>query len=403
MNTLRFLRKLFILTLNKLCQQRWLLAGLVLLCLFLPFCVGAAAEHTLSEGVSFSGIDLVITAPDGDSVPMLLEEYMGNMRDIRQYCRIEAMEYKAALQALEDGSATAVLVLPEGFVQGILWGKNPDVTVLVSEKQPLEALLTLWIGQSASDLLAAVQAGIYAVLDIYESTSNPSLSWEQVQININLNYSSWTLNRQNLFRTREISATESLPISMHYALSLLAYLCLSAAPLFCGLYQGQWPRSMRRLRSIGRRSMSIWFCSVSACTTILLLLLLPALFLLRREASLLPLLGTACGMALFSALFGALCCLLTTTTAGCGLLSFSFSLISLALAGGILPPVMLPDTLRALSPLSPVKWMQSLAALPMGYPAAPSLFIALAVCALLMAAVSLGLYHHRISRQEVDT
>ena len=137
-------------------------------------------------------------------------------------------------------------------------------------------------------------------------------------------------------------------------------------------------------------------------TTILLPLLLPALFLLHRDGPFLPLIGAAVCMALFSALFGALCCLLTTTSAGCGLLSFSFSLIALALAGGILPPVMLPDTLRALSSLSPVKWLQSLAALPMGYPSEASCFIALAVCALLMAAASLALYHHRISRQEVD-
>ena len=156
--TLRFLRKLFILTLNKLCQQRWLLAELVLLCLFLPHGIGVAAEHTLTEGVSFSGIRLAVTAPEDDPVPQILEEYLSNMRDIRQYCTFEAMEHSAAIDALEAGEVTAVLLLPESFVQGILWGENPDVTVIVSADHPLESLLTLWVGQSASDFLAAFQS-----------------------------------------------------------------------------------------------------------------------------------------------------------------------------------------------------------------------------------------------------
>ena len=48
-----------------------------------------------------------------------------------------------------------VLALPEGFVSGILYGENPDVELIVPAERPLESLLTLWVGQSACDILAA--------------------------------------------------------------------------------------------------------------------------------------------------------------------------------------------------------------------------------------------------------
>lgn len=400
--TLRFLRKLFILTLNKLCQQRWLLAELVLLCLFLPHGIGVAAEHTLTEGVSFSGIRLAVTAPEEDPVPQILEEYLSNMRDIRQYCTFEAMEHSAAIDALEDGEVTAVLVLPESFVQGILWGENPDVTVIVSADHPLESLLTLWVGQSASDFLAAFQSGIYAVLDIYNNTPDTSLTWDQVHLNINLNYSSWTLNRQSIFRTEKLSATETLPIALHYALALLAYLCLSIAPLFSKIYQGDWLLFQRRLRCVGRGSVVGWCSSVLVCILIFLILILPSLFYMGNHVSLRALFAISLLLALFCALWSTLCCLLTISAAGCGLLVFSVSLAALLLSGGILPPVLLPNVFRSLSWLSPVTWFQSLAAMPMGYDVEPRIWFATLLGMACFLALSLWLYHRRISLQEVE-
>ena len=103
MSRLRFFGKFTCLTLGKLCQQRWLLAGLALLCLLLPLGAGQAAGHLLSRGVEFSGVTLAVTAPEGDNVPQLLEQYMGDMEDIAQYCRVLAMEEDQALKALERG------------------------------------------------------------------------------------------------------------------------------------------------------------------------------------------------------------------------------------------------------------------------------------------------------------
>ena len=84
-------------------RRRWLLAGLALLCFLLPLGAGRAAEFLLSQGVDFHGATLAVTAPEGDGAPRLLEGCMGEMEDIKQYCRFLAMEEDAALNALKAG------------------------------------------------------------------------------------------------------------------------------------------------------------------------------------------------------------------------------------------------------------------------------------------------------------
>lgn len=399
MNTIRFWGRSVLYAWKELCQRRWLLAELVLLCLVLPLCVGPAAQQLLSDGISFSAITLAVTAPEGDPIPGLLEQYMGNMRDIRQYCTFLAMDEAEAVAALEDGEVTAILALPENFIQGVMDGSNPDVQLVVPSDRPLESLLTLWVGQGAADILSSFQAGVYAVLDLYEASAPDGLSWNQAMTDINLRYIQWTLNRQNLFALRQVSATQTLPVQLHYQLSMLAYLGLCLAPVFSGLYASRRLTARRRLRCLGRGSLLGYLGDLTACTAVIFLLAAVPMALLAREA-ILSALGAAAVFALFCAVFGSLCCLVTASAAGCGGLAFAIALAALGAAGGILPPVMLPQTLRELGWLSPVSWLRAVAALPAGYPAENRTLIAAAAAALAMAGLSAILYHRRVMYQE---
>ena len=385
------------LTLVRLCRQYRLLAGLALLCFLLPLGAGQAANVLLSQGVDFSGVTLAITAPEGDRVPQLLEQFMGDMEDIAQYCKFAALEEGEAMDALRRGEVTAVLVLPEDFIHGVMWGTNPDLRLVVAGDRPLESLLLLWVGQSAGDILAAFQSGVYAVLDLYEEAPPPGLTRDQVVLDINLRYIALAMDRIGMFQQSEVSATQALPIPLHYALSLTAYFALSAAPLFVPLYTGNWLRFQRRLRAAGRSAAAGCLSGVCAGVPALLLLIFPSL-LLAGDGNPVLLLGTAVLMALFCSLFASLCCLIAENAAGSGLIAFCVSLLSLALAGGIVPPVLLPGPVRRLSWLSPVSWLRRLAAQSMGYPADGSLWACLALSTAGMAALAMTLYRRRVDR-----
>ena len=401
MKALRFYGIYVKLTLGKFCRQRWLLAGLILLCLSVPFAAGRMAGQLLSQGVDFSGVTLAVSAPAGDDTPALLEQYMNGMEDIRQYCSVRAMEEDEALDALEAGTVTAVLILPERFIRGVTRGENPDLRLVVAGDQPLESLLLLWVGQSASDILSAFQSGVYAVLDLYGQSPPPGLARDLVVFDINLEYISLALGRTDQFRQEEISATGVLPVSLHYALALLSYFALAAAPLFIPLYSGGWLGFQRRLRAAGRSCLPGYLSGVTVSALALFLLLAPGLLLAGGGEST-SVLAAAAGMALFCSVFGSLCCLAAGSAAVCGALAFLAALVSLILAGGILPPALLPASLRQLDGLSPVVWLMRLAALSMGYEPA-SVLRTLAVpgaVTLAMAALALALFRRRMDREE---
>ena len=356
-------------------------------------------EAMLSDGISFSDLTLAVCAPEGDSTAQLIEDYAGKLEDVGRYCTFLAMEEAEAVEALQAGEVTAVLVLPEDMIEGILYGTNPDVRLLVPEDRPMESLLTLWVGQSAADLLAAVQSGVYAVLDLYDSSALTTPGRDQVMMEINLEYISWSLNRQELFRTETVSATQVLPVGLHYSLSLLVYCGFTAAPLFTVLYERSNLIFRRRLRAIGKKSFFCWRCDLTACTLLLFLLMaVPACILLKGHVP--YALGVTLAAALFCAAFGILCCQLTADAAACGGLSFLLALLFTALAGGLIPPVLLPETLRNLSWLSPASWLRMLLSLAAGYEADVPMLIAMTAAFLLMSLLGWLLCRRRVMKQE---
>lgn len=399
METARYIQTCVSVTLGKLRRQLWLLAGLALLCAALPLGAGQAAQQLLARGVELEGITLAISSPQGDGTAGQLEQYMGGMEDVAQYCRIVAMEEGEAMRALEAGEVTAVLALPQGFIQGVMEGENPDLELVVAGDRPLEALLLLWVGQSASDILSAFQGGVYAVLDLYRENPPPGLEWDRVVADINLRYITLALDRTGMFRQEAVSATGALPIQTHYGLSLLAYFLLSAAPLFAPAYTGSWLAFQRRLRGAGRSCLGGYAGGVAAGAGVMLVLIVPGLLACGGGRPL-ALAAAAVGMALFASLFSALCCLTASRDAGRGGLAFTVSLLSLFLAGGVIPPALLPEAVRRLLPLSPVTWLRQLAAWPMGYEAAPSTWACLGLSLAGMAALCLPLYRRRAEREE---
>lgn len=399
MNTFRFYCRLVQITLGQLCRKKGLLAVLLVLCFLLPMAIVPAVDDIFSRGISFSGITLGITAPEGDPVPALLEEFLPSMEDVSAYCNVVALEYSEAVTQLEKGSVTAVLVLPENFVDGILYGSNPDVDLLVSADHPLESLLTLWIGQSAADLLAAFQSGIYEVLALYEENPPEGLSYSQVVSQINLRYINWTMNRQDMFRVQQVPITGQLPVGLHYGLSLFCFLILSLTPVFYSIYQPGWIGSYKRFLSVGKSRFLFWIATVTTSWFVLFAIFVPALIFSARDHLLVCLAAATIGSLFCSSLIGVFC-LLSSNLGMCGLISSLFSLLLLVVSGGVLPPVLLPQQLRSLLPASPITWLRDLFSLGFGYGKLEwSNIQLLCIGSAVLLAIGFFLYRQRFQRE----
>ena len=395
MNTLRFWTILFTQNLGKLRRQWLLLAGLTLFCAFLALRAGPTAQALLTRGVDFQGLRIAVTAPDGDDTGRSLSLWLGKLRDVKEYCDFLPMDAAGADAALAQGEVSAVLTLPAGFLDGVLRGENPGVTLTVSAEHPLEALLAYWVGDSAARLLTAAQQGIYAALEAYDAAQPPGLSREDVVFAINLRFINWTLGREQSFRTRAVSPTGALPISLHYGLSLAAGLLLTAAPALAAVFDPAALRAQRRLRCAGRGPGACYSAAAGACAAVLWPMALASLLALGIPW---PAAGGASLLwAVFAALTAALWCLALPEAGPCAMAAFLWALLALTSAGGLIPPVLLPPPLTRLSPLSPVTLLRTAAAEPRNL----RNLAALALWLLGMAAAGTALYSRRMRRQEV--
>lgn len=338
-----------------ICQQFLLLAVLSMLFLALSMAAGPVAERLLTQGVGFTGLRFAVCAPEGDSTGRLVEELTGRMRDIREYASFQAMSREEAEAALAGGDISAVLVLPEDLLGGILDGTNPDVTLVVSREKPLEALLAWWVGRSAADLIGASQLGIYAVLDAV-----PPDRYGPAMTEINLRFINLALDRESFFRAKALRPVDAMDMKDHYSLSLLIFLVMASAPVLRPLFADAGAPFRRRLLSLGCGS-SFQYGS-ALCAAFLLLLpavLIPALAGGRSAVG-------AVMLALFGAAFAGVCALMSVTVAGCGGISLTVSAVLLFLSGGLLPMPLLPEAVQNTAFLSPVSALRGLLYAPSG-------------------------------------
>ena len=87
---------------------------------------------------------------------------------------------------------------------------------------------------------------------------------------------------------------------------------------------------------------------------------------------------------------------LPASAALCGCLSFFLSAASLLASGGIIPPVLLPETVRRLGELSPIAWLRTMASYGLGHDCPPGVIGAWAVSAALLTAIACRLYCRRM-------
>lgn len=384
MTKLRLLNGLTNYAWKRICQQFLLLAVLSMLFLLLSMAAPPVAEGLLTQGVAFSGLSFGVCAPEGDSTARLLEELTGRMQDVSRYAVFREMDRCQAEAALEAGEITGILVLPEDFIGGVLGGRNPDVLLIVSREKPLEALLSYWVGQSAADLLTASQQGIYAVLDLV-----PPERWDQAMADINLRYISTALNRQELFRLRELQAVDSMDLGIHYSLSLLVFLVMASAPALESLFDDASSPMRRRLLRLGHGAVLQYVsCYGVSCCVIFLVTALPVLL----GGSSLP---GALLLALFGGGFAGVCCLLTRSASGCGGIAVPTAAVAVFLSGGVLPAPLLPPLVAQIGRFSPVAALRAMLYKPSG----PMLGLSLLWTGLLFGA-GLLLYRRALRKED---
>lgn len=249
---------------------------------------------------------------------------------------------------------TAILTLPEGFLESILNGTNLSPVVEINEVSPLEAMWVRQLATAGASALSEAQYGIYAVLE--KAGNDPRVNERTYQLlvaDVNLRLLNAFFDRISQLKTETLSASGVLTLPEYYLSAI------GAALVFC--YGFFFFPSVEDLRLFSKASGRRWPPFLAGMAHVLALTALASLplFLLAsrggNEEGLGRILAAWLLFSLLSTGTTVVCCLGLPTRAACAAGCILLTL-GQALCGGLLLPLaLLPAAFTPLASFLPVR------------------------------------------------
>ena len=341
-------------------------AGAIAL-LFLAIAVALFASRALYGGAAVGRVAVGVVLPEDDLLAKRMASMVSSLDSVKSICDFQYVDRQEGLEKLKGGELYAVMDMPEGLIEGIMDGSNPPVRVLLPAGAGAESQIFRELTEAGAQILSAAQAGIYGGGQLYRSLSREG-EIPQMEEELNAIFLSYSLPREDYFRHQQVGATGDVEVSVFYGISAYVLFLLMLAVPASG-YLLPFPLNMRQklnLAGIGGASRTVGKLSGLASLFFTLTLLTaglmgaliwavegerPAWEAWGKPEGFLGLLLVCLAAASFvvflyraaGTLMGGVMALFLTVT------------VQHFLAGGFLPEVFLPPSLRVLAPAMPSK------------------------------------------------
>lgn len=336
--------------LHCLCTAGWLLLVLAGLC--------AAAAAVIAPQADETGSPLKAAVVDNeDSVfSRILVRAVGQTEAVSSLLSVETMQEAEAMEALRAGECAAVILLPEGFVEDILRGREAGGTIVLSPALRTQSTLVAAAARFGETLLTAGQYGVFSGEHLLSARGASADAFAQYGESANtalLTEASDAFRRYFRIETLDYEGT-GMTGDAHYASAWTAAVLFLASLIFVPLIGTDCTRPMlSRLRAagVGDGAFFLWkWCFTAVLRFVLLCAAAAVLIPFGLMTGGWQTLCCFAAAAAFTSLLG-ICLTLCfgEGTAACVL----FSVLGLFAIGGIVPRQMLPDLLARIGDLSP--------------------------------------------------
>ena len=376
----------------------FLIVGAILLFLLTGSIAFLSAQKLYGDQVT-QIMNFGVVYPEQDHAERIFVEALAEQETLKDMTRFSETTLEKGRKDLASGSIQGLLILPEGFVSGIIHGVNTPARLVLNENQALQARLLQTLTEAGAATLSVSQGALYAAYEVYTaegvSEANKTLMNEQV----NERYLALALGRDRAFQQEITTATGEMdPLTYFMASWMILFLLLMGMlEAFVMRPLGEGLKTRLAIEGIGTswRIFTDWL----RLWLIQLLLLATILVLWSQVSKLVGLdwhFDTNMLLKIFGVAAGVAAMILWVYTVTPDLLSGMLLLFALAfglvfLSGGFIPSAFLPSFLRKIQPLMPTSgWINAMGSL-LGAPAGKmnwlgvlgwgSLFYALAIFA----------------------
>ena len=182
-----------------------MLAQIILLISVLAMVVFGSVKSMGWEALSVHAEIAVVVGEDSTLMTGMLLRYVENMESVSQFCDFRQTTEQEGFALLEKGEVTALVLLPEGLLEGIMNGTNPVVEIYFPKQAGLEALFFREMTEAGEGLLRVAQAQIYGAGDMARAFGlTEQLS--QIEVEIDSYNLAFALDRLALYDSAKVSA-----------------------------------------------------------------------------------------------------------------------------------------------------------------------------------------------------
>ena len=352
----RQIRLSLLLGLKRVRNKLFLLLMILVLALACSQVISTVATDSLSQD-DFK-LNVALVSLDKDETLDYLIEYALDSKEIRESFNIISVPTpEEGEQMVEDNEAYACLILPVGFMNSLSTGENFSPTVIVNQSPSVERMIMQALIDTLVQVMRDAQGGIYTATDVvYEQGTIDN----RFLFDSNLAYLRHILTRESTFEVEDLRYEQVLDVPQHYALTFVVYLLLLSTALFYQEMNVQRDFTLLRwLRLQSRGHFALFGAQLAVLFILYFLLFLGICVALGGELSALFLLSLFNATLLFLLVQSLMFNLLKYYMAAVPL-NFAIHTLGLVAAGGIVPTLLLPRGLTALSLLSPLYYIRSL-------------------------------------------
>ncbi|MDO5551316.1 MAG: ABC transporter permease [Lachnospiraceae bacterium] len=306
-----------------------------------------------------------VILPEKDGAARQAVAMLGSMDSVKSICDFQYVGEEEGRRMLREGELSALLIVPEDFIQSIMDGSNHPVTVILPENPGIEAGIFRELTEAGTRTLKSAQAAIYAA-DAWCIQSGNRDQIPKAEADLNRIYLKYALDREAYFKTRMVSVSGNMTAAEHFFVCFLVlFLVLGGIPV-SGFFRKKPRVFYKKLKLIGIGegcssaaailAVSCMYTGVLAVLGGMGALLWPSVKTAVMEISVPGLAGIFLTAMAAAAMITAVYELCGSRLAGM-MVIFWGSIVMMFCSGGILPSAFLPEAIKKIGAVLPGAYM----------------------------------------------
>ncbi|MBQ7958608.1 MAG: ABC transporter permease [Oscillospiraceae bacterium] len=194
------------------------------------------AANTLSDrnAREYTKLKIAVVNNDtSDSSALAVKLLTNSVKSLNAVLSMSVMEEDIAFDEIKNGNLNGILIIPDGAIEGYLYGNDIPMTLYISDTSPYEHIMLKQIGETGRRMLSSGRSGTYTVQRIMYEKGNKD-KYDEISDRINTILLSKTLGAYSditIWKNVNLSGA-IVPLIPHHILCFFAFFMLCSVSLW---------------------------------------------------------------------------------------------------------------------------------------------------------------------------